>query len=209
MCYEILRKDRYGRAIRQPTMWTKTCYERFGFQRYLRFVVRSHITILSPDFMEIESNKRMLSSVSTIMSEYSRPSYHGEWPEPTKFDMLRIKTDMQLVQLINIQLDLGIQDARQALKSVDTWTVAKDYHRRANRAYAAVTRLIPLVVEFTKNERSEVESRLEYLRGKLEALSAIGSTHTPTENEIFALARAVWVARMAYPKKIGFERNGH
>ncbi len=137
----------------------------------------------------------MLSSVTTIMSEHSRPSLQRDWPEPTKFDKLRIKTEMQLVQLINIELDLGIQNARQALKSVDTWTVAKEHHRRANRAYATVTRLIPLVVEITENERSEVELRLGHLQGMLVALSAIGSTPTPAEDEISALARAVWEAR--------------
>jgi hypothetical protein len=45
---------------------------------------------------------------------------------------LRIKTEEQLVQLINHELHLGIGDAREALKSVDTWTVAKECHRRAN-----------------------------------------------------------------------------
>ena len=125
-----------------------------------------------------------------------RPQSHQEiWPEPTKIDTLRIKTEEQLVQLINHELQLGIRDARQALRSVDTWTVAKEYHRRANRAYATVTRLIPLVVEITENERSEVESRLGHLRGMLVALSAIASTPTPAEDEISALARAVWEAR--------------
>ena len=60
------------------------------------------------------------------MSEYLPPSHQGDWPEPTKFDKLRIKTEMQLVQLINAELDLGIRDARQALKSADTWAVAED-----------------------------------------------------------------------------------
>lgn len=125
------------------------------------------------------------------MSKHRPQSPQGTWPEPTKFDTLRIKTEEQLVKLINHELHLGIRDARQALKSVDTWTVAKEYHRRANRAYATVTRLIPLV----ENDRSEVEARLGHLQGMLVALSAIGSTPTPAEDEISVLARAVWEAR--------------
>ena len=129
------------------------------------------------------------------MSKHRPQSPQGAWPEPTKFDTLRIKTDEQLIQLINHELHLGIRDARQALKSVDTWTVAREYHRRANRACATVTRLIPLVVEITENDRSEVESRLGHLQGMLVTLSAIGSTPNPAEDEISALARAVWEAR--------------
>src|ERR1017187_2608202 len=107
------------------------------------------------------------------MSEYLLPSHQGDWPELTKFDQLRIKTEMHLVQLINAELDLGIRDARQALKSADTWAVAEQFHRRANNAYAKASRLIPLVAEITENERSRVESRLDRLRRMLEALSAI------------------------------------
>jgi len=122
-------------------------------------------------------------------------AHHGDWAEPTNFDQLRIKTETQLVQLINAELDLGIHDARQALNSADTWAVAEEWHGRATRAYAKVARLLPLVVEITDEERRRVESRLVRLQGMLEALSTIGSTPTPAENEIAALARAVWEAR--------------
>ena len=137
----------------------------------------------------------MLSSVTTIMSAHLRPSHPRDWPEPTKFDKLRIKTEMQLVQLINIELDLGIRDARQALKSADTWPVREECSRRAIRAYSSATRLLPLVVEITEDERGRVESRLHHLQRMLEALSAIRSTSTPAEDEIASLARAVWEAR--------------
>jgi hypothetical protein len=150
---------------------------------------------LDIEFYGIGPNKRTLSSVTTIMSEYLPPSHQNDWSEPTKFDKLRIKTEMQLVQLIKIELDLGIQDARQALKCADTWPVREACSRRANRAYAKATRLLPLVVEISEDERSRVESRLEHLQRMLEALSAIGSTLTPTEDEIATLARAVWEAR--------------
>jgi len=137
----------------------------------------------------------VLSSVNKIMSEYLPLSHQREWPEPTKFDKLRIKTDIQLVQLITIELDLGIQDARQALKSADKRPVREECTRQAGKAHARATRLLPLVVEITEDERSGVESRLKRLERMLGALSAIRSTSTPAEDEIATLARAVWEAR--------------
>jgi len=116
-------------------------------------------------------------------------------PELSKFDELRIKTEIQLVQLINVELDHGTRDARQALQSADTWPIAEECHRRAKISYAKASCLIPLVVEFTQDERSSVESRLEHLQRMLEALSAIGSKPAPAQDEIAALARAVWEAR--------------
>jgi hypothetical protein len=115
--------------------------------------------------------------------------------ELSKFDELRIKTGEQLVQLINNELDHGIRDARQALKSTDTWAATEACHLRAKRAYAEVSLLIPLVAEITEDERGRAETRLEHLHRMLEALSAIGSTPTPTEEEIAALARTLWEAR--------------
>ena len=112
--------------------------------------------------------------------------------ELSKFDELRIKTGKQLGQLINHELDLGTRDARQALKSADTWAAAEASYLRAKRAYAQVSLLIPLVAEITEDERGRAETRLEHLNGMLNALSAIGSTPTPTEDEITALARTLW-----------------
>jgi hypothetical protein len=129
------------------------------------------------------------------MSEYFPQSDQNDWREPTTFDKIRIKTEMQLVHLIEAELNLGIQDARQALKSVDMWSVREECNRRANRAHAKVAHLLSLVVQITDDERSRVESRLEHLQRMLDALSAIGSTPTPAEDEIAALARAVWEAR--------------
>jgi len=137
----------------------------------------------------------MLPTVITFMNEYWPPSHQRDWPEPTKFDKLRIKTEMQLVQLINIELDLGIEDARQAFKSADTRPVREECIRRANRAYASATRLLHLVAEITEDERGGVESRLQDLQRMLEALTAIRSTSAPAEDEVATLARAIWEAR--------------
>jgi len=115
--------------------------------------------------------------------------------ELSKFDELRIKTGNQLVQLINNELDQGARDARQALKSVDSRTIVEECHRRAEAACVKAARLIPLIAEITEDERHSVESKLNRLQGMLEALATIGSKPSPAEDEIAALARAVWEAR--------------
>jgi len=129
------------------------------------------------------------------MNEFLPPSHARDWPEPTTFDKIRIKTEMQLIQLIKAELTLGIQDGRRALESADRGPVREECNRRANKAYAKVTRLISVVADMTEGERAEIEARLEHLQRMLEALSAIGSTPAPAEDEISALARAVWEAR--------------
>src|SRR5260370_6349804 len=48
--------------------------------------------------------------------------------ELSKFDELRMKTEKQLIELVNSELDLGIREARQALGSADTWPVADDHY---------------------------------------------------------------------------------
>ena len=67
--------------------------------------------------------------------------------ELSKFDELRIKTERQLVQLINNELDRGIRDVRQALRSADTWAIAGEWYVRAKRECALASRLIPLTAE--------------------------------------------------------------
>jgi len=135
----------------------------------------------------------MLLTVNIFMREYLPQSQQGDWPEPTKFDQLRVKTEKQLVHLIDAELDRGIRDARQALKSADRWAVAERCRHRANKAYATIVCLIPLVAEIP--EYGSMEPRLAQLQGMLESLSAIGSTPNPGEDEIASLARAVWEAR--------------
>ena len=154
-----------------------------------------HVTVSSSGFWGIGSNKRMLSNVNRVMREHLPPSHQADWPEPTRFDKLRIKTEMQLIHLIKTELSLGIQEARQALKSADTSPVREACSRRAYKAYALAARLLRLVVEITEDERSRVESRLEHLQRMLEALSAIRSTSTAAEDEIATLAHAVREAR--------------
>jgi len=115
--------------------------------------------------------------------------------EICKFDELRVKTEGQLVRLINNELERGIREAHRALRSADNWALAEESYVRAKAAHAKASRLIPLIVEIAEDERSRVESRLELLHGMLEALSFIGSTPMPAEDVTAALARAFWKAR--------------
>jgi DUF2934 family protein len=113
--------------------------------------------------------------------------------ELPKFDELRARTDRELAQLINSELDLGVCEAREAL-SAGTWAFAEGHYVRAQRAYARALRLIPLIDEIPVDERGP-EERLEHLREMLDGLSVLGSTPTPTKETITPLARALWKAR--------------
>jgi hypothetical protein len=113
--------------------------------------------------------------------------------ELTKFDELRAKTEKELVPLLSNELDLGVREARQAL-SADTWACAEGHYYRAQRVYARALRLIPLIDEIPLDQRGPKE-RLEHLREMLDGLSVLGSTPTPTRENIAPLARALWKAR--------------
>jgi hypothetical protein len=113
--------------------------------------------------------------------------------ELTKFDELRTKTERELVLLLNHELDLGVREARQAL-SADTWAFAEGHYVRAQRVFARALRLIPLMDEIPVDQRGP-EERLEHLREMLDGLSVLGSTPTPTRENIAPLARALWKAR--------------
>jgi hypothetical protein len=102
----------------------------------------------------------------------------------SKFHELRIKTGDQLLRLINNRLALGIREARQALRSADTWDFAEDHYLRAKEAYAETARWIPLVDEIPEQERGRLEARREHLREMLEGLAVLGS---PTGDRIPAL----------------------
>ena len=115
--------------------------------------------------------------------------------ELSKFDKLRMKTTKQLIELVNSDLDLGIREAREALRSADTWPVAADHYHRAKRAYAEASRLIPLLGEIPEHEQTRWKASLGDLQKMLEGLSVMGSTPTPNKDNIPSLARALWKAR--------------
>ncbi|HWZ31099.1 MAG TPA: DUF2934 domain-containing protein [Bryobacteraceae bacterium] len=110
----------------------------------------------------------------------------------SKFDELQAKTERELIQLINHELDRGIREARQAL-SAESWAFGESHYLRAQRAYAEASRLLPLV-EAVANDQ------LEHLREMLEGLAVLRSTplsSTPklTDETIAPVARALWKAR--------------
>ena len=89
-----------------------------------------------------------------------------------KYDELRLKTEVQLIQLINSELDRGIRCARQALSSTGTKTVAEEWNQRAIRAYAEAARLIPLAAEIAENELRQLETKLAHLETMLQTLQS-------------------------------------
>jgi hypothetical protein len=127
------------------------------------------------------------------MSTHLTQSQNGDWLQPTKFDELRLKTERQLVRLIHVELDLALREARLALKSSDTWVAADESRRRADKGYATVSRLLPLVAEIAEEERKCVEWKLDHLKRMLEAQSGTDAPPLRAEDEIAALAKAVGV----------------
>lgn len=112
----------------------------------------------------------------------------------TKFDELRLKTDKQLASLISSYLDQGICQAHTALKAAGLKS-ARDQYFQARCAYGRVARLMPLVSEIREDHRRSIQTRLDRLRGMLDALSSIGVAAVPTENQVSLLAHAMWEAR--------------
>jgi hypothetical protein len=108
----------------------------------------------------------------------------------SRFDELRNKTGDQLVRLIHNTLDLGIREARHALKSSDTQASSEDHFLRAKRAYTEASSLIRLAGQVLEQER--LHAGLNHLQDMLEGLLALRSR---TGYGIPALARALWKAR--------------
>ena len=108
----------------------------------------------------------------------------GDWPEPTKFDQLRIKTEKQLLHLINIELDHGIRNGRLAFQSADAFATADECTRRAKAAHTKAAQLFHFVTELTEDERNRVELRLKHLGAMLGTLPATDSAHGVAENAI-------------------------
>jgi hypothetical protein len=113
----------------------------------------------------------------------------------SKFDELRLKTDRQLIQIANTELDLGIRDAHRALESAENWVSAERHYWFAERAHAQTSLLLHLAGDSREAELGSVESRLEYLLEILDGLSVLESTATPAQDTTSALARALWKAR--------------
>jgi len=96
--------------------------------------------------------------------------------EPSKYDELRLKTDSQLIQIANTEVDLGIRAAHAALESAENWRSAERHYLVAEGAYAQASRLIRLADDICADERRGVEFGLSRLREVLEGLSVLDST---------------------------------
>jgi hypothetical protein len=112
----------------------------------------------------------------------------------SRFDELRMKTDKQLIQLVHVALNLGICEARHALKFADTWALAEDRYVRTRKLFADAARLIPLTGEIPEEDRNRLETKLAHLREMLEGLLVLRHPATTGDN-IPALARALWKAK--------------
>jgi hypothetical protein len=92
-----------------------------------------------------------------------------------RFDELRIKTDTQLLQLVDAALALGIREARQLFKSAGTLAFAEGHYLRARRALSEASRLIPLAGAIPEQERLRRNAQLRHLREMLKGLSVLSS----------------------------------
>lgn len=112
-----------------------------------------------------------------------------------KYDELRLRTDRQLVQLANAQVDLGMSYAREALQSAEVWASAKRYYCLAELAHLHASRLIGLTRDIGEDELIKLEAGLARLRDVLEGLSVLSAAAVPTGDKTPALARALWKAK--------------
>jgi len=113
----------------------------------------------------------------------------------SKFDELRLKTDRELLQLLNDDLNTGLGAACNALRSMHDLASAREQYLKAKRAQNEVVRLVHAVNSISEDERKALESRLNRLQRILEGLSGVAAATRPTEKDIAVLAQAFWQAR--------------
>jgi hypothetical protein len=111
----------------------------------------------------------------------------------SRFDELRSKTDKQLLRVINNAIDLGLCEARQALRSADNRPFGQRHYAKAKRAYAEACYLISLADAIAEEQQGR--ARLDHLREMLEGLSFLNSIPAPAGESPHTLARALWKAR--------------
>jgi len=84
-----------------------------------------------------------------------------------KLAELRAKTEIELIRYVTAELNVGV---RLASESND------QAHIRAEEAYAAVSRLLPVVYDLDHPERRRLEAKLTGLRTMLDHLPALTQT---------------------------------
>jgi hypothetical protein len=92
--------------------------------------------------------------------------------EVSKYDELRQKTERQLHQLIDHELDLGIREAEQAL-GFDSWAFAEAHYVKGYRAHTRASRLMRLVDQALYAERYGWEAKLQQLHRMLDEVTVL------------------------------------
>jgi hypothetical protein len=111
-----------------------------------------------------------------------------------KYDELRLKTDTELIQVIDRELTLALNFVFQAVDSLDHLGFPGRSYFQAERACADADRLIP-VLYGNAVEQARLAARAEHLWKILEQIADIDSHQTPRENDVAAIARSLWRAR--------------
>ena len=111
-----------------------------------------------------------------------------------KYDELRLKTDMELIQLIDRELNLALSSMFQAVDLLDRLGFPGRFYFQAERASADACRLIPMIYD-NPAEQGRLAARAEHLWKILERIADIDCHQTPSENDIAAIARSLWYAR--------------
>jgi hypothetical protein len=92
--------------------------------------------------------------------------------ELCKFDELRLKTDNELLKLLNDDVELGIAAAGKALTASEDPSSAVESYVKAKRAHTEVSRLLSLAYGSTVAEKVGLQVRLHRLSRLLEALQS-------------------------------------
>ncbi len=111
--------------------------------------------------------------------------------ELCKFDELRLKTDNELLKLLNHQVELGIAAARESLKGVEDFSARGQSYVKARRAHTDVSRLFALAYEGPVAERVRLQLRLHRLSQMLEALQSLDFGLYPCSEDATASAALV------------------
>jgi predicted phage-related endonuclease len=90
--------------------------------------------------------------------------------ELCKFDELRVKTDNELLELLNGEIEFGIAAAREGLKGAEDLSSMTQSYWKAKHAHTEVSRLLSLAYEGPVAERVQLQARLQRLSRMLEAL---------------------------------------
>jgi hypothetical protein len=111
-----------------------------------------------------------------------------------KYDELRLKTDGELIQVIERELNLALSSVYQAVDSLDRLGFPGRFYFQAERACADVCRLIPMIYD-NAVERARLAARAEHLWKILDQIADIDRHQAPGETDVASIARSLWYAR--------------